>query len=121
MITARVKGIYTNEMNSLETYVPEDPTNAGIWIRALVGPRDDVGEESFDICVCTPLWLLAQCERDGFVLGRHRLIVSSYVPDRVRKTLTNLIEECGGESWQEVAEKVARVGHWEFENYLPRR
>ena len=53
------------ELRSLEVegdlaeYTPEDPSNFGTWVRALIGPEHDVGTEAFDILICTPDWLRA--------------------------------------------------------------
>ena len=117
MVFAKVKGIHSLEIPNLETYIADDHDVFCIAIRVMVGPRGDEGEESFDIRVYTPGWLAQACERDGFVVGRHFLVVNSYSWDHLRSTLVNLIENCAGESWKEVAEKVGRIGHWEFEDY----
>jgi hypothetical protein len=31
--------------------------------------------------------------------------------------ITDWVAQCTGESWSDVAEKVARLGQWEFEDY----
>jgi Immunity protein 8 len=80
MITAQVKGIYSTDMDKLELHLPGDPEDVCIWVRAMVGPRGGQGEESFDIGVCTPKWLADRCGREGFVVGRHYLVVSRYDP-----------------------------------------
>jgi hypothetical protein len=85
----------------------------------MVGPRDGEGQESFDIEVCTPAWLAKVCEKDGFVIGRHVLIVNDFEQARIRKIVVRMIERCSGDTWKEVAEKVGRLGYWEFEDYQP--
>lgn len=119
MISAHVKGVYTIEMDQLEKYVPESSDNFCAVIRAMVGPRDSEGEESFDLKVCTPKWLDERVRRDGFVLGVHYVFVQSYDPTQIRTLLSKFIERCTGKSWHEVAEKISRIAHWEFEDYKP--
>jgi hypothetical protein len=119
MISAQVKGIFTWEMDDLERYVPQDPEKFCVLVRAMVGPRGNEGEESFDINVCTPEWLKDQVQREGFVIGVHRLFVNTYDAARIKKLITKLIERYSGDSWRDVAEKISRIGHWEFEDYKP--
>jgi len=44
----------------------------------LVGPKDQPGEESFDVEVCTPKFLLNRYGREEVIIGRHFLIVFEY-------------------------------------------
>lgn len=104
-------------MRELETYKPEDPLCFRIVIQAMVGPRGGEGEESFDVNVCTPAWLEKEIAKEGFVVGRHYLIVSTYNPAFIEKLIRKFVERWSGESWSEVAQKVARIGYWEFEDY----
>jgi Immunity protein 8 len=117
MISAEVKKIHTVEMDDLESHVPENLEKFCVSVRAMVGPRGGDGEDSFDINVCSPKWLEEQVERHGFVLGRHYLFVPEYDPAKIRKIITKHIERFTGDSWKEVAEKVSRIGFWEFEDY----
>jgi Immunity protein 8 len=98
-------------------YHPMDPSGFAIVFPPLVGPSPGEGEESFDITVCTPSWLNVACERDGFVVERHHLIVQSYDFDFIRSTLVKLVEAYGGPTWRETAAKVSRIAYWEFEDY----
>lgn len=117
MITAELKGIYTIEMKDLNEYVPDDRDCFVVVVRAMVGPRGSEGEESFDITVCTPAWLEKEVSKYGFVLGTHCLIVQEYSHTFIRQVIKKFVERSSGESWQEVAEKIARIGTWEFEDH----
>jgi hypothetical protein len=119
MIAAEVKGLYSLEVNNLEQYMPDPPDVFLLHLRAIVGPKGAPGEESFDIKVCTPGWLASRCENEDFVVGRHYLIVARYDFSALKRIIVKLIEGCSGNSWQEVAQKVARIGYWEFEDYQP--
>jgi hypothetical protein len=119
MIAAEVKGLYSLEVDNLEQYIPNPPDVFLLQLRVIVGPKGAPGEESFDIKVCTPGWLANMCGNEDFVAGRHYLIVARYDFAALRKIIVKLIESCFGDSWQEVAQKVARIGYWEFEDYQP--
>ena len=112
-------------LKSVSTIDGDDPSNFrpetdcfSIWLRLYVGPSGEEGSESFDVCVCSPDWLARQSESDGFVMGRHHLVVNAYSFIPLRSTLERLIGQCSGENWAEVAAKVGRIGQWEFEDYV---
>jgi hypothetical protein len=116
---AQVRGIYSSDMDDLAQYLPSDPESFCVSVRAMVGPEAGKGEESFDINVCTPKWLAEVCRAKGFIVGRHYLIVDQYDVVYLRRLITKLVQECEGDSWRDVAEKVGRLGFWEFEDYKP--
>lgn len=118
---ARVIGIYTTDMNQLELHKPDNNERFCIWVRAIVGPEGEEGQESFDIGVCSPSWIAEACQTDGFLVGRHYLVVLRYDVYSIKRIIVDLIESCEGNSWHEVAERVARIGHWEFEDYHDRK
>jgi hypothetical protein len=75
------------------------------------------GAESFDVTVCTPQWLAEHCPTDAILVGRHHLLVMEYDFARIQSYLRQPIETCVGETWEEVALQVGRLGKWEFEDY----
>ena len=98
-------------------FVPANRINFSVPIRVWVGATDGPGEDSFDFDVCTPAWIDDQCSRDGFVIGRHRIVVSSYDRERIRDVLTRLVDRLGAENWDQLANKLSRYGYWEFEDH----
>jgi hypothetical protein len=88
-----------------------------VGVRLLVGPDGEEGEESFDLTVCSAGWLAARV-RDEFIWdARHHLAVEHFDYRRLADYLQRRVEACQGSSWDEVSEKLARLGHWEFEDY----
>jgi len=114
---AQVRAVYTIDMDQIERHEPADLRHFRIWVRAMVGPEGTDGEESFDISVCTPSWLDDECRRNGFVVGRHQLVVERFDAAYIKKVIIDLVEACEGETWQGVAERLSRIGFWEFEDY----
>lgn len=88
---------------------------------AFVGPLEGPGEESFDFILCTPDWF--QTDRlptpESIAIGRHYVFVTEFNYAALEKFVRHYCSRCEGKTWQEVAEKVAHLGHWEFENYTP--
>ncbi len=112
-----IKRICTIDGGDAATYRPKEADQFALVVRLFVGPSSGEGEESFDVTICTPSWLRAECQRDGFIIGRHHLIVLSYDFEFIRRTLTRLVERYSGATWEETADKVSRIGYWEFEDY----
>ena len=50
---------------------------------------------------------------------RHTVVTThaTYTEEGLRSFLARRVEQARGDTWQDVAAKVARVGHWEFEDY----
>lgn len=114
---AEVKNIYSPGLENLTEFQPNEINNFCVLFRVLVGPKGGEGEESFDIQICTPLWLLSNIKKDEVVLLRHCLIVLEYDYNRICARIKSLIENEYGQTWKELAEKIARIGYWEFEDY----
>jgi hypothetical protein len=112
----RIKSISTIDGGDAASYRPSDAAFS-VALRLLIGPDESAGEESFDVTVCSPAWLEKECGRDGFVLGRHHMVVSNYDYDLVQRVLTKRVERCSGETWPEIAERIGRFAQWEFEDY----
>jgi Immunity protein 8 len=117
MIIAELKNVFTSDMDDLATYRPEDSSSFQLTVRAMIGPQNGVGAESFDIQVCTPAWLEKECERFGFCFGKHRLVIRKYDPAQIKSILASLVQRSSGDSWEAVAVKLSQVAHWEFDNY----
>ena len=84
----------------------------------MIGPADGPGEESFDFMLCTSEWFGSNM-KDDIAIGRHHLFVKEFSYARLEKFVRDYCTRCDGNSWQEVAEKLGRLGHWEFDGYVP--
>ncbi len=109
-IQAELKKLHSPDVADLERFQPDGPF--GFLLQAMVGPKGTAGEESFDILVCTPEWFSADM-RDDIVSGRHFLFMKRYDYRTLKRFIEDYCASCQGESWQEVARKLSRLGHWE--------
>ncbi|PZG16626.1 Imm8 family immunity protein [Nonomuraea aridisoli] len=64
-----------------------------------------------------PSALADQLRRHPFSIGRHWLFVPELRPAEVAKWLSDQIAVLEAPTWTELAEKIGRVGEWEFEDY----
>jgi hypothetical protein len=114
-----IKSIQINEADYLDPtqFKPDSLSHFRCTFNLFIGPSDGDGMESFQLTVCSPDWLADACQKHGYVLGRHHLIVSHFDLDSITKVITKLIDRCAGETWHQVAEKLSRIAYWEFEDY----
>jgi hypothetical protein len=115
-VIAELKHLHSPDVQDLRNWIPESDEFA-ILLQIMAGPEDSPGEESFDVTLCTPAWVRRQVERDGVVEGRHLLIIARYSYDQIYQYISKYLSTCAGGTWREVATKIARFGHWEFEDY----
>lgn len=113
-----IKSISSVDAHDLSSFVPEDPECFSLDVRIMMGPYGAEGEESFDIEICTPKWLEKSYPTDSIVMGRHMLIVQDYHFSRISGFIRAYVAKITGDSWDEIALKLSRLGHWEFEDYV---
>lgn len=115
---AKLKEFYSLDLD-INSYWPDQLDNFGFWIRAMIGPEGEEGAESFDIQICTPKWLISKYSAEEVLFGHHMLIVFEYDLDRIKNKISRYCDSCSGGTWQEIANKLTRIGYWEFEDYNP--
>jgi len=114
---ATIKGLISPDVENLETFQPKQKDNFSIFFQVLIGPLGLEGSESFNIQVCTPVWLINTKSIEAITIGRGLLIVQQYDFGNILATLSRFCTTCEGETWHEVATKASRLGIWEFEDY----
>ena len=112
LIQAELKALHSPDVANLAGFQPD--ADSGFLVQIMVGPFGSAGEESFDIMVCTPEWFAADMKRN-IVSGRHYLFMKRYSYQELSNFLKDYCASCEGDSWAEVALKLSRLGHWEFD------
>lgn len=101
----------------LDGYIPADVYNFGFWARIIVGEKDLGGEESFDIMICTPKWILENYKENDIIIGQYHLIVLKYNYNNIYSYLRDKINSIEKENWSEIGNQIGKIGKWEFEDY----
>ena len=114
---SEVKSIISAEIADFSTYRPRDEKSFSFLLMVAVGPKGKEGEEVFNIQICTPKWLMDNHNLGEMVLGKHKLIVFEFEMQRILDKVKGLFDSCSGKDWDEIAIKLSRIGHWEFEDY----
>jgi len=84
-MTATIKKIEITEAANLDAthFKPDDP-------------EDFIG--TFGFTVCTPKRLEKLCEKDGFVWGRHHLVVPHFNLEKIRSIFTKFANNCSAQT-----------------------
>jgi hypothetical protein len=115
-VKAIVKDYDSPQIDDFETFEPEDPENFSFGLTITVGAEGEQGEDLFDLFVCTPKWLETNRLAE-IVPGRHHLIVYEYNFPKIAQFIEAYVGEPDMGSWEELASYIARLAHWEFEDY----
>lgn len=103
-VQAVLKRLYSTDLDA-ETYLPDEVDNFGFVLRAMIGPMGEEGEDSFDITVCTPRWLIERYGTSEVLLGLHKLIVFRYDYVRLKQFIEKYLMRCSGDNWEKIAQK----------------
>ncbi len=114
-VEPELKLLQSPDVPDLKQFEPSGPF--GILVQAIIGPGDSPGEESFDIILCTPEWFAAHTT-GPVTSGRHYLFVETFNFEILEAYLRNYCSRCADTSWSLVAQKLGRLGKWEFEDYV---
>lgn len=115
---AEIKHLMTADGDAFDDkFRPTDNEIFSVSLRLIAGPAGGEGEESFDINICTPLWLNHKLQDSDTLIGRHHLFVKSFDYQRIRQAIEKYVSSCSGKGWPEIGLKLARIGYWEFEDY----
>ncbi|QHV93874.1 Imm8 family immunity protein [Spirosoma endbachense] len=116
---AVIKECYSTDVDDLFDYKPDAINGFDFPLRFVIGPKDALGGECFDVLVCNLAYFQNKFPPGEVIFGRHLLIVQQYdfnnILDFVAKYVTSLEED----TWDALANKLARIGKWEFEDYRP--
>lgn len=114
---ANVKYYHSPDAFDLEMFCPVDEESFSFLLQVMVGVKNKEGAESFDIVVCTPKWLLENHKKDEVLFGYQKMIVFEYDFHRIKHKIEKYIDGLYGNNWEELANKINMIGHWEFDGY----
>lgn len=117
IVKPELRRLHSPDLMDMQTSQPENPRNFCMLVQAMIGPRGEPGEESFDILVCTPRWLEQSLANANVLFGLHYLFVDHYDYEWIRGAIARICNSLSGASWDDVASQLDKYGAWEFENY----
>lgn len=112
-----IKNYTSPDILDFKHFVPTDEKLFSFLLELEIGIKGKQGADLFEIQVCTPQWLLDNYKISDVVFCRNRLIVFEYDFENIITKIKQFISTVSGNSWEEIAIKLARIGRWEFEDY----
>ncbi|MFT3841797.1 MAG: immunity 8 family protein [Myxococcaceae bacterium] len=111
-----MKSLHSPDVQDLKSFADAAPADFQLLVQAMIGPQGQDASESFDVVVCSVEALRKQVSR-GPLIGLHHIVMARFDFDLLTATIRAYCTRCEGATWQEVAQKLGRLGHWEFDEY----
>lgn len=114
-VRAEVRRFHSPDAHDLSTYVPVND-DFEILVQVMAGPAGAAGEESFDVLVCSASRIAARAA-GGPTFCDHTIVCETFDWPAVRRLLLGRVQAIEGPTWEAVAARLSRIGHWEFDQY----
>jgi hypothetical protein len=111
-----IKSVWSHHYD-LDTYVPADVYDVGIWLDFRAGFIGSVGADDFRVFVCTPKYLSRLCLGKSFVWAKNYLIIEKYEFILIQIALNDMLKNVVYSVPDEAMKKLGRFAEWEFEDY----
>lgn len=126
---AKVFDIAVCDPEYLQAYFPDDLTEFCASIEMSIGPVGSRGGDYFHAIACSPSWfhnnvLLPKKKHESHEqvvraeFGRNFLFFATFDEDEIKRFVADFIDKQSGHDWPELAGRLARYFHWEFEDYV---
>jgi hypothetical protein len=117
-VIPEIKGFFSSDVGDLSTLRAERAEDVYFPLDLSIGPKGDRMVQLFEVLVATPEALRKRAGNRPYVLGRHHLIVMEYDWPKIQNYLRGLVQSCASNTWEEVAARLSRHFHWEYEDYV---
>lgn len=116
LMRAEIRSLYSPDISDLVHFHPVENEFAFL-LTLMIGPVGGHGEESFDITVCSPPWLINKYGTNDILFPLYHLIMFEYDYNRLVGAIEKKINGLDGENWNELALKIGKIARWEFEDF----
>lgn len=101
-----------SDIDNVECWKPADRSDVDFWMNFTIGPDSTAGD-NYQVHVVTPKALNNNPNK------KHSVVLNYYDWQALLKEIDNILEQCQGQDWQEMSEKLSKFLYWEFEGYQP--
>ncbi|MFC5701471.1 Imm8 family immunity protein [Cohnella faecalis] len=83
---------------------------------ACIGTKESSACDNFDFTVISPKALDRKLNTTNLINGRACFIVKDFDIKLLKERIDDIISNCLGETWEEIAQKLSPYFYWEYEN-----
>ena len=117
---AELKDISSSQIESLESFVPDDPASFRLWVTLSIGLEGTDAADDFETLICSVNSVAALVgESGGVIVGQPLIITERWDHQQIRQRIEDYCSSCQGEEWEDILPMLTRIGLWEFENFDP--
>jgi len=116
---AQLKDIVSADVESLETFTPDDPTRFMVWATLSIGLEGTEAADNFQVLICSVRSLASLVAESGVILGQPLIVADAWDFPHIKQRIEDYCSGCEGEMWEDILPMLTRLGLWEFENYDP--
>jgi hypothetical protein len=118
-VKAELRSIESNDFLDWEEFAATERVNPWDdfgWFTVSIGPEGDPGSNWFQVLVSTPS---AVPRAKGNAKRFRGIIVESFEPTVIARSLQEYIASLKGLTWQELVDQLRQTMHWEYEGMGP--
>lgn len=102
-----------------DNYRPKFLQNFSIWLSLSIGPSDAETAETFQLFVCTPIWLEEHVSQEHSRWGANTLVVDRFDKNKIENELEKVIRSISGGTWGELRAELCRFMVSEYDGMEP--
>jgi hypothetical protein len=140
MLRPYIADYHSADVSDLASWSPDSLADIYFGLELSIGIAREEGADLFQVLVATPEALRKYSSYTPHMLGRpceatrdferanphllgryfparNMLVVMDYSWPDIRSVLEGIVDSCAGDSWDEIASKLSRYFHWEYEDH----
>lgn len=110
-----LKGFNCLEHDPIDEWVPDLDDEVNYYLCLYIGLPDDIGIDYFTVNIVTPQAINA-LNLGPQLKGKH-VTINPYSWDAVIERLTNILNMCDGDNWDQQLPKLREHFDWEYDGY----
>ncbi|MBO0880214.1 MAG: hypothetical protein J2P17_07630 [Mycobacterium sp.] len=112
---AELRRLHSPDADLTRGHLPDEP----LFVQLMIGPEGGLGEESFDVMVCTPRSRHQAIDPSDPDSEKYLLVVERMDADVIAGHVRDYLRDLDGATWRDLALQIGTLGRWEFEDYRP--